>query len=228
MGLVTLFATDRGDLLGRSVYAVLQKYDALISNLAANRQRQSFSVRSRKYNMLVDNLREFMKNEINRILNRLIEQCKPAEIVVERLNFQNPNLSKRMNRLLSWFGKSYVTKKLVALNEGFGIVITHTNPAYSSQECNVCGYVDKNNRVSQSVFKCKCCNSGIHADVNGARNHLARSSCKVINVYKSKLAVLRILTERFLSNTERIPRLYSKAKGLLPGNPYFKDAFGTA
>ncbi|HYA26996.1 MAG TPA: zinc ribbon domain-containing protein [Thermodesulfovibrionales bacterium] len=104
----------------------------------------------------------------------------------------------------------------------FGITITEGNPAYSSQECSVCGYVDKGNRTSQAVFNCKCCKNGIHADVNAARNHLARSSDRVIDVYKSKETVLRILTERFLSHAERMPRLHSKAESLLPANPYFR------
>lgn len=35
--------------------------------------------------------------------------------------------------------------------------IVELNPAYTSQECYSCGYVDKSNRQSQSEFKCKCC-----------------------------------------------------------------------
>ncbi len=222
LGLVTLFASDRGDLLGRRYFDVHKKYDALITSLAANRQRQGLKPRCRRYDNLVGNLREFMKNEINRVLNRVVDIHMPAEIVVERLNFRNPDLSRRMNRLLSRFGKAAETAKLKSLGEMYGIVITETNPAYSSQECSACGYVDKKNRKSQSVFECRCCNTGIHADVNGARNHLARSSGKAINVYKSKKAVLRVLTERFLSCLERSSqRLHSKAKGLLPGNPYY-------
>lgn len=208
--------------MGRQFYEVLQRYDSLISKLSSNRQRQKLSIRSRKYRKLVHNLRQYMRNEINRVLNRTIELYKPAEIVVEKLNFQNANLSRRMNRLLSWFGKSCVTQKLQSIQEEYGIIVTYTNPAYSSKECSSCGYVDKNNRKAQSEFQCKICNTSIHADVNGARNHLVRSSDKVIDIYKSKDTVLRILTGRFLSVAERTPRLYSKAKDLLPGNPYFK------
>ena len=223
LGLVYLFASDKGDLFGRQFYEVLQRYDALISKLTSNRQRQGFPIRNKRYRKLIHNLRQYMKNEINRVLNRTIELYKPAEIVVERLNFQNANLSRRMNRLLSWFGKSCVTQKLQSIQEEYGIIVTYTNPAYSSQECSSCSYVDKDNRKTQAEFQCKICNTSIHADVNGARNHLVRSSDKVIDIYKSKGTVLRVLTERFLLVAERIPRLYSKAKDLLPGNPYFRD-----
>ena len=145
-------------------------------------------------------------------------------IVVEQKerDFRSPTLSGRMNRLISWFGKSYVQQKLKSLTEMLGLTITEGNPAYSSQECSVCGYVDKANRTAQAIFQCQCCNNGIHADVNATRNHLGRSFSGVIDVYKSTETVLRILTERFLSHAERIPRLYGKRESLLPANPYFR------
>jgi putative transposase len=232
LGFSTLLASDRGDLFGRGFFAMLKKYDALITALAANRQQQGFKVMSRKYDNLIGNLREYLKNEINRVINRIVAIYSPAEIVVERLNFQNPNLSRRMNRLLSRFGKGILTKKLSSVSETYGIKITETNPAYSSQECSICGYVDKNNRKSQSVFSCECCDETIHVDVNAARKHAARSSGGM-NINLIKQLVLGIVVQRFLQklallNThadkdfERLFKRYdSLAKGLLPGNPYF-------
>jgi putative transposase len=189
-----------------------------------NRQRQGLKVKNKKYGKLVHNIREFMTNEINRVINRVVDLYKPAEVVIEKLDFRSPELSRRMNRLISWFGKSAVKRKLDSLAEQYKIKVPRINPAFTSQECSECGYIDKGNRISRGKFKCKCCYNGIHADVNAGRNHLARSSDKVIDVYKSKEAVLRILTGRFLSNVERNPRLHSRAMDLLPGNPYFKEA----
>jgi len=41
---------------------------------------------------------------------------------------------------------------------------------YTSQQCHVCGHIDKRNRESQAEFRCvKCGNSG-HADVHAAMN----------------------------------------------------------
>ncbi len=229
-----LLASDKGDLFGRGFFDMLKKYDLLIIELAANRQQQWFRVRSRKYDRLVGNLREYLKNEINRVVNRIITIYSPAEFVVERLNFQNPNLSRRMNRLLSRFGKGILKKKLSSLSEMYRIKITETNPVYSSQECSVCGYVDKNNRKPQAVFRCKCCDKTIHADVNAARNHAARSSGVGMNIYLTKQLVLGIVVQRFLhklallgkhadSDPERLSkRCDSLAEGLLSDNPYFR------
>jgi len=221
LGLSTLFASNHGDLWGRTFFSVLKKYDDLLTKLAKNRQMQGKKTRSPKYDRLVDNIREFMKNEINRVLNRAVDIHKPAEIIVERLDFRNHSLSRRMNRLLSLFGKSLVRSKLDSLQSSLGITITETNAAYTSQECSVCGYVAKDNRPTQSQFTCNCCSTGMHADVNAARNHHARSSDMVIDVFQGTQTVLHILTERFLSDMERTTRHYRMAPGLLSSNPYF-------
>ena len=44
------------------------------------------------------------------------------------------------------------------------------NPAYTSQQCSHCGYVDKHNRESQAVFVCQVCGMHMNADVNAAIN----------------------------------------------------------
>jgi len=147
--------------------------------------------------------------------------AKPAELVVERLSFRSPDLSWRMNHLLSMFRKSLVRRKLDSLKSSLGITIAETNAAYSSQECSVCGYVAKDNRPPQSQFKCKCCHTVMHADVNAARNHHARSSAMAIDVYQGTQTVLQILTERFLSGMERSTRHYRMAPGLLSSDSYF-------
>ncbi len=51
--------------------------------------------------------------------------------------------------------------------------VIKVNPAYTSQQCNVCGYRDKENRKTQSKFKCMSCGHADHADLNAAANILA-------------------------------------------------------
>lgn len=46
-------------------------------------------------------------------------------------------------------------------------------PAYTSQRCACCGHIAKENRLSQSKFRCPVCEYTANADVNGARNILA-------------------------------------------------------
>ncbi|WP_139470234.1 zinc ribbon domain-containing protein, partial [Escherichia coli] len=42
-----------------------------------------------------------------------------------------------------------------------------------SQRCACCGHTAKENRLSQSQFRCQVCGYTANADVNGARNILA-------------------------------------------------------
>ena len=142
------------------------------------------------------------------------------------LDFRNLNLSKRMNRLLSCFGKACIVAKLKSMEEEFGIVTMYENPAYTSQQCSVCGYVDKRNRKSQSVFECKFCLSIMHADVNAPRNLMKRSSLLApFPLYMSHANILRALTKSFLDSLSSMERKHhlrhSDAVSLLSANPYF-------
>ena len=55
-----------------------------------------------------------------------------------------------------------------------GGMLLLVDPAYTSQTCSVCGFVDAENRKTQAAFCCRHCGHETHADVNAARNILAR------------------------------------------------------
>jgi len=56
-------------------------------------------------------LRDYLKNEINRLINVIVEIYKPKRIIVEKLDFRSPELSKRMKK------KKTRRKKLVKKNK---------------------------------------------------------------------------------------------------------------
>jgi putative transposase len=220
-GLRTLFATDKGDLLGRGFLDRLRAYDELFSALASYRQSHGLKVRSPRYDSYVSQMRAFIKNEVNRVLNQLVATHAPAHLVLERLNFQNPNLSSRMNRLVQNCGRAAIRTKLADLHDKYGITSEEVNPAYTSQECSSCGYVDKKNRA-RDTFKCLWCGKHLHADVNGARsinNRRGRSSSTPTVFTKEK--ALQEITTRFLERKDtKGPR--SGATDPRLTNPYFQ------
>jgi putative transposase len=55
-----------------------------------------------------------------------------------------------------------------------GVPFVRIDPAYTSQTCHVCGYVDRRNRRSQAVFMCGRCDFVGHADHNAALNIATR------------------------------------------------------
>lgn len=220
LGLTNLLTLNDGSMYGHTyLFSRLKDYDRKISTLCTKLQRNNLRPRSsRRYRKLVDSLRAFLKNEINRVMNKVLNRFMPKHIVVERLKFQSQRLSKRLNRLISNFGKSIVRTKFNDFSEKYGITIEEVNPAYTSQTCSSCGYVAKKNRRSQSVFICACCGLKLHADINAARCIDARSSSSIANIYKSKAFILDKLITRFI---ERQASHYSLAK-ITQCNPYFR------
>jgi len=211
VGLRTLVATSEGDLFGRNVLPKLIKLDTQISTLAANRQRMGLRVRSRRYDALVHRMRELLKNEIRRTLRAPILRHKPKHVAVESLDFRSPRLSKRMNRLVQNFGRAEFRRALESYAEQYEFEFTEVKAAYSSQTCNLCGYVDKRNRRGD-VFKCLHCGHRAHADIHASRNHAARlqehlggSEVRAGRRYRHKL-ILERLVKRF-ATAKRLARL---------------------
>ena len=55
-----------------------------------------------------------------------------------------------------------------------GAVVSYVDPRHSSQQCRQCGHIASDSRESQAVFRCVACGHEDHADVNAAKNVLAR------------------------------------------------------
>jgi len=198
LGLNNLFATNIGELYGRGFSKLLKKYDEIISNLAKNRQKQKLKTLSRKYKKLINKIKSYLKNEINRVINKIILNNKPKEIIVESLNFTSPKLSKKLNRMISNFGKKIIEEKLISIEEEYGIIITKVNPAYTSQECSNCGYISKKNRKSQATFICGFCGKNQNADINASKNILARSSSDLKDIFAKRVFILDKTVKNFI------------------------------
>jgi len=53
-----------------------------------------------------------------------------------------------------------------------GGILERVSPQYTSQTCPICGHVSKDNRKTQSEFKCVHCGHTANADSNAAQNIL--------------------------------------------------------
>lgn len=197
-GLSTLFASTAGDLIGRGLYPWLLKIDAQLDALARNLQRQGIKPStSKRYHRFQNRIREHVRNEINRCLNRLVELHNPSEIVVESLDFRFGGLSRRLNRIFSRVGRATVKQKLASLHETLGIRVTVVPAAHTSRECSGCGYVSKTNRKTQARFVCGFCGKKRNADSNASHVVRARRSWPVETCYASRANLLRHLDSVF-------------------------------
>lgn len=175
-GMISLFTTSNGNRYGRKILSHLKILDAQLVAIQQYSQKNNLSLKTNiHYQKLQSKIRQFVKNEIGRILNKLsIQNIK--ELKVEKLNFSGGGLSRTLNRLLSRMGRGALKEKIQRLQEEQGILTTQVNPAYTSQMCNRCGFVDRKNRPNQKEFKCLCCGHTINADVNAAQNIKCRRS----------------------------------------------------
>ncbi|EQD41076.1 protein containing Transposase, IS605 OrfB, partial [mine drainage metagenome] len=146
-GLHSMFATDLGDQLGRSLYPWLKNVDAHLTTLTAELQRQGIKPSTnRRYRRFNQRIREYVRNEVGRVINRLIVIYGPSSLTVEQLDFRDSDMSRQMNRLMTRAGRAAIKEKLASISETLGIAVYEVNPAHTSRECSGCGFADKHNR----------------------------------------------------------------------------------
>jgi putative transposase len=85
-------------------------------------------------------------------------------IYLEDLNVQGMNQSNLSRHILDCGWAEF------RIMLSYKATVIAVNPAYTSQTCNVCGNADKNNRKTQSEFKCIACGHEDNADLNAAKN----------------------------------------------------------
>jgi putative transposase len=157
-----------------------------------------------------------VRNEIGRAANQLVKTLeKDSLVVLEKLNIKGMKFkSKRMNRILKASKIGFALDKLKEKLDYKHIRYTSVPAAYSSQECNECGYVHKDNRLTQEKFKCGYCEHTENADVNAGKVLVKRfGDAELLNVGHFR-EVKTILLERFY---RRFPDARSVSGGLEPG-----------
>ena len=77
-----------------------------------------------------------------------------------------------LNRSILDVAPSQIRQMLTYKAEWYGSRLIAVPAAYTSQRCNACGYVHKDNRQSQAEFLCLECSHAENADVNAAKNIL--------------------------------------------------------
>ena len=125
---------------------------------------------------------ETLKAYINHTINQMIANEKPKEIVKEDLTWlgNKKRGSKQLNNRLNQWMKGYLDERLEFKAELNGIKVTEVNPAYTSQIHHKCKTLGT--RKYEDFF-CTKCNEHEDADINAAKNILARKYEKQITKY---------------------------------------------
>ena len=82
---------------------------------------------------------------------------------------------KALHRGWARLGAGIILNQMEYKAKRKGGLVVRVNPAYTSQTCPSCQHIDKANRESQAVFRCKACGFSGHADQVGAINVRTRA-----------------------------------------------------
>jgi putative transposase len=202
------YGTELGKLLtseSQGRHEKMQKRHRLHALEKKLRQRNPKKAKNiRKYNLGTKKLnnktrkgRASIEQEINTAINQFIKGKKSLLLITENLsgNFTYTK-SKSVNRKLScWVrGKLQERVEFKALAEGFRH--SRVNPAYGSQTCLSCLFVDAKNRQGDK-FKCRHCGHEDIADRVAAKNYLERYGDQEIGLSMRCSQVKTILLDRF-------------------------------
>ena len=177
LGVTNIATTSDGDVLTSApVERNRQRMQQLRSNLQA---RGSLSAK-RHLRRLAGRQRRFQKDVNHTISKRLVETAQRTNraIALEDLTHIRARTRARgaeqRARHSNWsFAQLRQFIDYKARLAGIPVVLV--DPKYTSQQCAVCGHIEKANRRSQSEFLCCACGHAAHADVNAAENIALRA-----------------------------------------------------
>lgn len=201
--MASVFDGQNGRLYGREVKHLFRKKYNVLKKVRANRQRQGFKENSPKLIHLESNLTEMVKNFVGQVSTQLVKDYPGAVFVVEDLDLSGTKGQKRF---------AYKALHTALARKAPCLAV---NPAYTSQQCNKCGFVNRKNRRS-TVFACRACGWQGHADLNAGANLLGRSEDKEIGLDTAAKEAKSILIRRY--NRTRVP-LASPSGGCTKESP---------
>ena len=129
-----------------------------------------------KQKLVVGKLHTKVKNQRNDFLNKVSTQLikENGFIAIENLNIKGM-VKSRLSKSISDVSWGSFFEMLEYKAKWYDKEVIRINPAYTSQECSNCGHTAKENRLSQSKFKCIECGFTENADENASKNILARA-----------------------------------------------------
>lgn len=167
------------------------------SNPAKAKQIRKFNLGRHQLEERERKIKKTLEREINTAINELVKEKKPKVLITENLgsNF-GFNKGKILNRRLSSWVRGVIQDRIAfkALVKGFHH--EQVNPAYGSQGCPCCEFVDYKNRNGDH-FKCLFCGHEDKADRIAALNYRRRYGDEEIGLYMPYDQVRTILLTRF-------------------------------
>ena len=164
---------------------------------------------------------------LEQLVNGFLDYCQEKgynHIVMENLNLkENKSEAKNKdginyNRVVSLLRLNNIKHVIKRLANKRDIAVSWVNPKYTSQQCPICGHINKDNRITQEVFCCENCFHNNNADINAAINiknrmfikeykSLLMKFDKEFNGYKGKVYIKKEEYEELVKNLKNNPNV---------------------
>ena len=191
-GLTEVFVDDEGNHYGKELGDTLRKASGRLNEkgkkrnklqaLAKKYDKQGKQVKARNirrrnlgHKKSLESKRRAkitITNQINRAINELIKRREPKVIVTEKLDIRGKAPSKEISRRVSYWHRSTLKDRFEFKASAAGCRREQINPAYTSQTCPECGYLEKANRKGD-VFQCQKCGHRGHAYISRLKTRRA-------------------------------------------------------
>lgn len=162
---------------------------------------------------------------LEQLVNEFLDYCQEKgynHIVMENLNLQKTKSEAKnknginYNRIASLLHLNDIKHIIKRLANKRDIAVSWVNPKYTSQQCPICGHINKDNRIIQEVFCCEHCFHNNNADINAAINIKNRMEIKEyrsllmkfdkeFNGYKGKVYIKKEEYEESVKNLKVNP-----------------------
>jgi putative transposase len=175
LGIVNIAATSDGDRMSGSR---LNRYRKRQQRIRKRLQAKKTSSARRLLKKRRRKEQRFAADVNHQISKRIVAEAERTGrgIAVEQLTGirDRVRLRKPQRATLHSWAFAQLGQFLAYKAHQAGVAFVQVDPAYTSQECHCCGWIEKKNRRSQASFICGRCGFVGHADHNAARNIAAR------------------------------------------------------
>ncbi|MFW5847652.1 MAG: RNA-guided endonuclease InsQ/TnpB family protein [bacterium] len=154
-------------------------YHKKIDSKAKYWETSSYQRIKNKIRRIYRKLNDVRTNTQYMVAHELLKSDQVQTIVLEDLKLKNmmkksakgkPNNKRGLNRSLGQIGLYSLRVKIENLAERMGKRVILVSPQNTSRRCSSCGHTHKDNRLTQSIFKCIECGFEANADYNAALN----------------------------------------------------------
>ena len=183
-GMVFLASDSLGNRYeGATLKKKTERYKERRDSLWNSIQQKKTRSKERAWNRLSRKESGYRSDVNHRISKDIVDKAKSLNLCIVLENLQDFFDKAKVRSKDRYHRRSWAFAQLLGYIQykalRAGIEVRLVNPAYTSQECSVCGNIDSKSRRSQSDYVCVKCGHSSNADLNAALVIRHRGMCQL-------------------------------------------------